>query len=468
MSLTKTSFSMISNAPINVLDYMNDALKTAIATNTYTTQQRTDVYNAILAAEAATPDGSSMFWPVGTYDIGTNIWTPALKRLKHVGAGTAMQGGTVKITGSGFQTIITTIGDDVDASRGTTFQGLYIENTNAVGACVHIRNGGLIFNDCTIQCTGANGEGVLITQMYAQTWTQNFISGKSSAMRLYSDTTAGQKSVFNNQFIGCRFFGVGTGQNGIYLNSSPTVREIRFNTFVGCDIEQTDRGLYNNATDNVFISLNNEAVTISMEETATASATHIMPRATLGTTFTTSQLSEIIPPNYLYGDTYPRQFAGTTATVYRGITFPGTTSYMGANTLNDYEEGEWTATFVCGTSGTITLDTARNKGTYIQIGRTVTITGLFRVASVSSPVGSLKINGLPFSGGTAFFKFRNSVTIAGTDLETTATTSLQGIIEGEAKILTTKFAAGVASDLSADMKALSEIWINATYVIDVP
>ena len=467
MSITKTSFSMISNAPINVLDYMTDALQTAIATNTYTTQQKTDVYNAILAAEAATPDGSSMFWPVGTYDIGTNIWTPALKRLKHVGAGTAMQGGTVKLTGSGFQTILTTIGDDVDASRGTTFQGLHIENTNANGACVHIRNGGLIFNDCTIQCTGVNGEGVLITQMYAQTWTQNFISGKSSAMRLYSDTTAGQKSIFNNQFIGCRFFGVGTGQNGIYIDSVPTIQSIRFNTFEGCDIEQTDRGLFNNAIDNVFISLNNEAAVTAMEETALASATHIMPRAILGTPSVISQLSEVIPSNYLYGDTYTRQFAGNSITVYRGITFPGSVSYLGANTLNDYEEGEWTATFVCGTSGTITLDTLKNKGTYIQIGRTVTITGLFIVDSVSSPVGSLKINGLPFSGGADFYKFRNSVTIAGDGLETTATTALQGTIQGEAKILTTKFAAGVSSDLAASMKAGSEIWINATYIIDV-
>jgi len=464
MSLTKVSFSMISDAPINVFDYMTDALKTAITTNTYTTQQKTDVYNAILAAELATPDGSSMFWPVGTYDIGTNIWTPALKRLKHVGAGTAMQGGTVKLTGSNFHTILTTIGDDVDASRGTTFQGLFIENTNASGACVYIRNGGLIFNDCTIQCTGANGEGVLVTQMYAQTWSQNFISGKSSAMRLFSDTTAGQKSVFNNQFIGCRFFGVTTGQNGIYLDSTPTVREIRFNTFVGCDIEQTSRGLYNNATDNVFISLNNEAYSVSMEETATASATHIMPRATLGTTFTTSQLSEIIPPNFLYGDTYPRQFAGTTATVYRGITFPGSVSYLGANTLNDYEEGEWTASFVCGTSGTITL-ASQNKGSYIQIGRTVTISGQFIVASVSSPVGSLTINGLPLSGGVNA-KFRNAVAISSESLTAGATTSLQGFIQGTATIIVSKFAAGATSNLAGDIQAGSNIFINATYVID--
>ena len=465
MSLTKASFSMIGNNPINVLNYMSGALNTAITTNTYTTAQKTDVYNGILAAEAATPDGSTMFWPVGTYDIGANIWTPALKRLKHVSAGTAMQGGTVKLTGSGAQTILTTIGNDVDASRGTTFQGLHIENTNTNGACVHIRNGGLIFNECTIQCTGSNGEGVLITQMYAQTWTQNFISGKSSAMRLFSDTTAGQKSIFNNQFIGCRFFGATTGANGIYLNSSPTVREIRFNTFVGCDIEQTDRGLYNNATDNVFISLNNEAVSVSMEETATASATHIMPRATLGTTFTTSELSEIIPPNYLYGDTYPRQFAGTTATVYRGITFPGSVSYLGATTLNDYEEGEWTGTFTCGTSGTITLG-SENKGSYIRIGRTVTVSGQFIVASVSSPVGLLKITGLPFSGG-GNAKFRNAVAISSESLTSGATTSLQGYIQGEDKIFVGKFAAGVTSNVAGDIQAGSSIFVNATYIVDV-
>jgi hypothetical protein len=45
---------------------------------------------------------------------------------------------------------------------------------------------------------------------------------------------------------------------------------------------------------------------------------------------------------------------------------------------------------------------------------------------------------------------------------------LQGTIQGEAKILTTKFAAGVSSDLASGIKANSEIWINATYIIDIP
>lgn len=464
MSLTKTSFSMIQNAWVSVFDYMTDSLKTAIQTNTYTTQQKTDVYSGILAAEAATPDGSTMFWPVGTYNIGTNIWTPALKRLKHVGAGTAMQDGTVILTGDNFHTIQTSIGNDVDASRGTTFDGLVILNTNTNGACVYIRNGGLIFNDCTIQCTGANGEGVLITQMYAQTWTQNFISGESSAMRLFSDTTAGQKSIFNNQFIGCRFFGLTTGANGIYIDSIPNVENIRFNTFEGCDIEQTSRGLYNNATDNVFISLNNEATAVSMEETTTASATHIMPRAILGTTFVASELSEIIPPNFLYGDTYPRQFAGEYLTVYRGIKFPATYVSLGPDILNNYEEGEWTATFECGTSGTITL-AVQNKGTYIQIGRTVTICGQFIVNSVSSPLGSLKIAGLPYAGGLGA-EFRNAVAIFAESLTAGATTSLQGSIQGESKISIQKFAAGASSNLAANIQASSVIFINASYIID--
>lgn len=469
MSITKASFSMIQNAPINVLDYMTDALKTAITTNTYTTQQKTDVYNGIVAAETATAAGAVMYWPTGTYNIGSNIWTPALKKIKHVGQG-GYEGGTVILTGDGASTILTSIGNDVDASRGTTFEGMTIINTNTNGACVQIRNGGLIFNDCTISCTGANGEGVLIGQMFAMTWKQNFISGNSSAMRMYSTGTSGTGTLAsnNNTFIGCNFRGEGSGQNGIILNAPNNRSHIKANSFIGCNFETVDRGIYNNAMDNVFISANIEAITSAIEETATASATHIMPRVTLGTPATLSELTECIPPNYLYGETLPRQFAGTSLTVYRGITFPGTyTTYGGANTLNDYEEGEWTAAFACGTSGTITLDGAINKGTYIQIGRTVTITGYFKVASVSSPLGTLKITGLPFSGGALYYKFRNSVAIAGTGLEATATTSLQGTIQGEAKIAMTKFAAGAASDLAQEIKANTEIWINATYIIDV-
>jgi hypothetical protein len=284
---------------------------------------------------------------------------------------------------------------------------------------------------------------------------------------MYSTGTSGAGTLAsnNNTFIGCNFRGEGSGQNGLILNAPNNRAHIKANSFIGCNFETVNRGIYNNAMDNVFISANIEPNTSAIEETATASATYIMPRVTLGTPATLSELTECIPPNYLYGETLPRQFAGTTATVYRGITFPGSVSYLGANTLNDYEEGEWTATFTCGTSGTITLAT-QNKGSYIQIGRTVTVSGQFVVASVSSPVGSLTINGLPLSGGVNA-KFRNAVAISSDSLTSGATTSLQGSIQGTATITVSKFAAGATSNLAGDIQAGSSIFVNATYIIDI-
>ena len=66
-----------------------------------------------------------------------------------------------------------------------------------------------------------------------------------------------------------------------------------------------------------------------------------------------------------------------------------------ANKLDDYEEGTYTAAITCGTSGTITLNTATDTASYTKIGDLVSVQGLLIVASVSSPVGYFKIS-LPF------------------------------------------------------------------------
>lgn len=81
-----------------------------------------------------------------------------------------------------------------------------------------------------------------------------------------------------------------------------------------------------------------------------------------------------------------------------GITFPATQSASSnANTLDDYEEGTFTATLSPGTSGSITLNSIYDLLSYTKIGRLVTITGQLVVSSVSSPVGSLvNLNNLPF------------------------------------------------------------------------
>jgi len=89
--------------------------------------------------------------------------------------------------------------------------------------------------------------------------------------------------------------------------------------------------------------------------------------------------------------------AGTTVIPAVGqIAFPATqNSSSNGNTLDDYEEGTYTAT-LSGDSGTITLSSSVDLMQYTKIGRVVTLTGRVNISSVSSPSGSIKIT-LPFA-----------------------------------------------------------------------
>jgi hypothetical protein len=92
-----------------------------------------------------------------------------------------------------------------------------------------------------------------------------------------------------------------------------------------------------------------------------------------------------------------------------GITFNGDTA--AANALDDYEEGESTIAIACSTSGSITLKSTHNKCVYTKVGRVVHFNIHIRVDSISSPVGSASITGLPFTCG-ANEKFRSAVAVA--------------------------------------------------------
>jgi hypothetical protein len=149
-----------------------------------------------------------------------------------------------------------------------------------------------------------------------------------------------------------------------------------------------------------------------------------------------------------------------------GITFPASQSASSdPQTLDDYEEGDWTASFVPNTSGTITL--TNQVGTYTKVGRAVTLTGLFSVASVSSPTGYLRITGIPFAGGSNP-KFRCAASINGSGMNATMTTVLVASIQGDSNIYVfkTDSVGGLALTAAADIKAGTEIFINVTYIID--
>ena len=92
----------------------------------------------------------------------------------------------------------------------------------------------------------------------------------------------------------------------------------------------------------------------------------------------------------------------------KGIDFSatsdGTTST--SEILDDYEEGNWNATLTPQTSGSVGIS---NDGCqYVKIGQIVHVSGIVQVNSSSSPVGVMRMGGLPFaaanlddlSGGT--------------------------------------------------------------------
>lgn len=119
------------------------------------------------------------------------------------------------------------------------------------------------------------------------------------------------------------------------------------------------------------------------------------------------------------GTQYLRFASGT-----GGIQFNGDTA--AANALDDYEEGTWTPSFVMGTSGTVTMDSV--LGRYTKVGNLVTCTGYANAASVSSPVGELRIAGLPFTTGTGG---DSSINIYAYGFgNTTAVTAYQGFTVG--------------------------------------
>ncbi|NBW19218.1 MAG: hypothetical protein EBR82_65710, partial [Caulobacteraceae bacterium] len=80
-----------------------------------------------------------------------------------------------------------------------------------------------------------------------------------------------------------------------------------------------------------------------------------------------------------------------------GITFPATQNpSSNANTLDDYERGSWTPTFT-----NLTIGNGSVWGTYVKIGRQVTVNFGFNFGSTSSFSGGItSITGLPFATET--------------------------------------------------------------------
>ena len=81
-------------------------------------------------------------------------------------------------------------------------------------------------------------------------------------------------------------------------------------------------------------------------------------------------------------------------TASAGVAIGGTGS---ANTLSDYEEGQWTISFPMSTSGTYTVRPGYAGAHYTKVGNLVTIFARFETQGESSPSGNCRLSGFPFN-----------------------------------------------------------------------
>jgi hypothetical protein len=161
-------------------------------------------------------------------------------------------------------------------------------------------------------------------------------------------------------------------------------------------------------------------------------------------------------------------FAGGTTTADGvGITFPTTQSAStNANTLDDYEEGTWTAAFVPA-SGSITISTSFNTGRYTKVGRLVTVNLHARFTSVSSPSGALAVTGLPFTSSATGQQDRSAGAVAALAVTTLATPMTAYITNNVTQISLTGFvaAAGGYAAPGNYIDASSELYMTVTYYV---
>ena len=94
--------------------------------------------------------------------------------------------------------------------------------------------------------------------------------------------------------------------------------------------------------------------------------------------------------------------AATPSASGAGITFPATQSAStNANTLDDYEEGDWTPTITATTGSFTTTSSTAANCTYVKIGKKVVCNIRWQIDSFGSGTNGCKITGLPFSIGSS-------------------------------------------------------------------
>jgi hypothetical protein len=127
------------------------------------------------------------------------------------------------------------------------------------------------------------------------------------------------------------------------------------------------------------------------------------------------------------------------------------------NTLDDYEEGTFTAA-IATASGTVSTNTA--TGYYTKIGNQVSVRGYLNVTSVSTPSGEANITGLPFTSGGTYI----AASIYLVNIAATAVTSVQAYVSPSGTTITLViYNAGARVAAGPYFQTNSQVMYSATY-----
>ena len=157
------------------------------------------------------------------------------------------------------------------------------------------------------------------------------------------------------------------------------------------------------STDGAIAYFNKNGATVGSIGAATSTTMYVSSSSGGGLRFTyTGSDPVIVPCNTTGVDVDGSADLGYSAGRFKDLYLSGGV-YLGgtgaANHLDDYEEGVHQTAITMSGSGTVTLSTSFDRFSYTKVGRLVTITGNPRIASVSSPVGSMAMT-LPFTAAS--------------------------------------------------------------------
>jgi len=156
-----------------------------------------------------------------------------------------------------------------------------------------------------------------------------------------------------------------------------------------------------------------------------------------------------------------------------GVTFPATAvPSADANTLDDYEEGTFTPTFVPETNSFGAISYQNQSAFYTKIGRLCFVGIRLRTASltIGSATGQLSIGGLPFTVINDSSNGRNAIAVS--NCSTWSTTPLTGYAENGTTNITLSFrTASNGADSLMQVSGMStsatanSIFVSAVYVV---